>query len=209
MIRRPLWVPLDAEPSAEKPVCTARTDTHTHTHTHTHTPQRSPRASCSGKERSWSGCENLNTSCLDGCSCWHQTLVRKSQPEEKEGWRKSIRAVEGGGGVPSHPPRPFPTSNTPAKSCSLLVSRSSPNTLPPAPPLLLPHAKTASRPVTVCVRPGPQPGGWVCGYHPRATGCSLGHKTVPGKLTCVPLCLALPPPPDAPTYPLSTAFGSR
>ena len=133
------------------------------------------------------------------------SLRRKKDGENPSGWW-------GEGGVPSHPQRPFPTSNTPARSCSLLVSRSSPNTLPPAPPLLLPHAKTASRPVTVCVRPGPQPGGWVCGYrpaHPRATGCSLGHKTVPGKLTCVPLCLALPPPPDAPTYPLSTAFGSR
>lgn len=87
MIRRPLWVPLDAEPSAERAVMLAQTDRHTHT------PQRSPRASCSEKERSWSGCENLNTSWLHGCSCWYQTLVRKSQPEEREGWRKSIRGV--------------------------------------------------------------------------------------------------------------------
>ena len=174
MIRRPLWVPLDAEPSAEKPVCTARTDTHTHTHTHT--PQRSPRASCSGKERSWSGCENLNTSCLDGCSCWHQTLVRKSQPEEKEGWRKSIRVVGGGGGSFSSPkalPHQQHTSQKLLSPCFQIISKHPSSSSPTAPP-----PRKDSLPACNCVC---APGASTRRMGVRIQACPpKGHWVLPG-----------------------------
>ena len=185
----------------------ATTCSHRHTHTHTQTPQRSSQGLLLWEGeilvRMWEP-EHLLLGRL-------QLLASDSSQEEsawgERGWGKSIAGV-----VLLIPKGPSPLA-TPSRSCSLLVSRSSPNTLPPAPPLLLPHAKTCSRPVTAYVHLGPRPGGRVCRIQaspPKGhSACSLDHKVVPGKLTCEPLRLALPPPPDAPTYPLSMAFGSR
>ena len=100
------------------------------------------------------------------------------------------------------------TSQKLLSPCLQIISKHPSSSFPAAPPPrkdILPTCNCMCAPGASTRRMGVQ----IQACPPKGHWVLPGSQDGPGKLTCAPLCLALPPPPDAPTYPLSTAFGSR
>lgn len=148
---------------------------------------------------------NLSSRCMQGWHCWHQTLVRKNQSEEREGWREAIR------GIPLLSKGPLPPCLP-----HILEKMISPSIPPTAPPYhSSPTQSHARDPITACVHNG----------DPNQKGVSMvpdsglciqrpSHTTgwPPACPPHVPLYVVLmvhPHTPDTPTYHLSKASGSR